>query len=130
MACFVLSKGRNFFLKHQLKKRIRSVSFIASHADVLRGSSRVPASRTSADVRGAGTRDEALRTSAWEAISFTNFVSLLLNYFRSTGKLPTASYNTPKQCKELLSTLAASGLRKMVYKHSVGHAKITFLKVF
>ena len=36
---------------------------LASHADVLRGSSRVPA-----PVRGAGTRDEPLRTSAWEAI--------------------------------------------------------------
>ena len=34
---------------------------LASHADVLRGSSRVPAPR------GAGTRDEPLRTSAWEA---------------------------------------------------------------
>ena len=32
---------------------------LASHADVLRGSSRVP--------RGAGTHDEPLRTSAWEA---------------------------------------------------------------
>ena len=37
---------------------------IASHADVLRGSLRVPAPLTSA---GAGTRDEPLRTSAWEA---------------------------------------------------------------
>ena len=36
---------------------------IASHADVLRGSPRVPALLTS----GAGTRDEPLRTSAWEA---------------------------------------------------------------
>ena len=34
---------------------------IAPHADVLRGSSRVPAPR------GVGTRDEPLRTSAWEA---------------------------------------------------------------
>ena len=34
---------------------------LASHADVLRGSSRVPAPR------GAGTRDEPLRASAWEA---------------------------------------------------------------
>ena len=32
------------------------VSWLASHADVLRGSSRVPA-----PVSGAGTRDEALR---------------------------------------------------------------------
>ena len=36
-----------------------SVDLIASHADVLRVSSRV---------RHAGTRDEPLRTSAWEAI--------------------------------------------------------------
>ena len=35
---------------------------IASHADVLRGSSRVP----------AGMRDEPLRTSAWEANLNTN----------------------------------------------------------
>ena len=35
---------------------------IASHADVLRDSSRVPAL-----LIGAGTRDEPLRTSAWEA---------------------------------------------------------------
>ena len=35
---------------------------VASHADVLRGSSRVPAPR------GAGTRDEPLRMSAWEAM--------------------------------------------------------------
>ena len=34
---------------------------LASHADVLRGSSRVPAPR------GAGRRDEPLRASAWEA---------------------------------------------------------------
>ena len=34
---------------------------LASHADVLRGSSRVPAPRVE------GTRDEPLRTSAWEA---------------------------------------------------------------
>ena len=33
---------------------------VASHADVLGGSSSVPAPRT-------GTRDEPLRTSAWEA---------------------------------------------------------------
>ena len=37
--------------------------FVASYADVLRGSSRVPAPR------GAGTR-EPLRTSAWEASIF------------------------------------------------------------
>ena len=78
---------------------------IASHADVLRGSSRVPVSVVlqyvlgftcpnesmliglfrqtqfaderkwlfvSADVSGAGTRDEPLRTSAWEASKKTN----------------------------------------------------------
>ena len=57
-----------------------SVSFLASHADVLRDSSRFPAPRTSAviglrffplkseDVRG--TRDGLLRTSTWEARSF------------------------------------------------------------
>ena len=33
-------------------------ALVASHADVLRGSSRVPAPR--------GTRDEPLRKSAWE----------------------------------------------------------------
>ena len=59
-----------------------SGSFLASHADVIRGSSRVPTPRTSAviglrffplksaDVRGAGTREAPLRTSAWEARSF------------------------------------------------------------
>ena len=50
------------FLQH--KNCIRSL--LASHADVLRGSSRVPAPR------GAGTRDEPLRTSAWEARSLWN----------------------------------------------------------
>ena len=35
---------------------------VTSYADVLRGSSRVPAP----DVRGVGTRDEPLRTSPWE----------------------------------------------------------------
>ena len=45
---------------------IKFASNLASHADVLRGPSRVPAQRT---VRGVGTRDEPLRTSEWEAIS-------------------------------------------------------------
>ena len=36
---------------------------LASHADVLRGSSCVPA-----PISRAGTRDEPLRTSVWEAI--------------------------------------------------------------
>ena len=61
-----------------------SGSFLASYADVLRGSSLVPAPRTfaviglrffplkSADVRRAGTRDELLRTSA--------FLSLFLSF--------------------------------------------------
>ena len=44
---------------------------VAFHADVLRGSSRVPTPRTldkcSPLIGGAGTRDEPLRTSAWEA---------------------------------------------------------------
>ena len=39
---------------------------IASHTDVLTGSSRNHSSPT--NVRGAGTRDEPLRMSAWEAI--------------------------------------------------------------
>ena len=43
---------------------------VASHADVLRDSSRVPVPLTlkSADISGAGIRDEPLRTSAWEAM--------------------------------------------------------------
>ena len=39
--------------------------FVASHTAVLRGSSRVPA-----QLSGAGTRDEPVRTSAWE-VSFS-----------------------------------------------------------
>ena len=42
------------------------MNHLASYADVLRGSSRVPAPR------GAGTRDEPLRTSAWEAMNHPN----------------------------------------------------------
>ena len=45
---------------------------IASHADVLRGSSRVPAPQTL--VGHAGTRDEPPRTSAWEASMTTNSI--------------------------------------------------------
>ena len=41
-----------------------TVLAVASDADVLRGSSRVPTHR------GAGTRDEPLRTSALEATVF------------------------------------------------------------
>ena len=47
-----------------------ALTSIASHADVLRGSSRVPAWRT---------RDETLRTSAWEAIRSTDSVSTCLH---------------------------------------------------
>ena len=59
---------------------------IASHADVLRGSSRVPAKVT---------RDEPLRTSAWEAMSQSNSAHdrLGLNYWR--GKLGTKKFITP-----------------------------------
>ena len=46
---------------------IKFASNLASHADVLRGPSRVPAPRT---VRGVGTRDEPLRTSEWEAKNY------------------------------------------------------------
>ena len=45
---------------------ISAIPFVASHADAIRGSSRVPASQGTQ----SGTRDEPLRTSAWEAISF------------------------------------------------------------
>ena len=47
-----------------------SQSPLASHADVFKGSSRVPS--------GAGTRDEPLRTSAWEAKSQTRLSRLSL----------------------------------------------------
>ena len=53
-------KTVGFFFSKSLKK-------LASHADVHKDSSRVPAPRTS-NIRGAGTRDETLRTSAWDAI--------------------------------------------------------------
>ena len=43
--------------------------FIASQADVLKGSSRIPVPLTV--VIGTGTRGEPLRTSAWEARIFT-----------------------------------------------------------
>ena len=45
---------------------ISAIPFVASHADVIRGSSRVPAPLGTQ----SGTRDEPLRTSAWEAIPF------------------------------------------------------------
>ena len=47
--------------------------FLASHADVLRGS------------RGAGTRGEPLRTSAWEAMFFPVKVPIEFN-FNSTNQ--------------------------------------------
>ena len=50
-----------FRLNTSLQKMCLSAKLLASHEDVLRGSSRVPAP----DVPGAGTRDEPLRTSAW-----------------------------------------------------------------
>ena len=43
-------------------------NFVAYHVDVLMGSSRVPAQRTSV----AGTSNEPLRTSAREASNFAN----------------------------------------------------------
>ena len=46
-----------------------SQSPLASHSDVFRGSSRVPS--------GVGTRDEPLRTSAWEAKSLQTRLSRL-----------------------------------------------------
>ena len=58
-----------------------TLTSIASHADVLRGSSRVPAWRT---------RDETLRTSAWEAI-------------RSTDSVSTCLHNTVKSLNGLLA---------------------------
>ena len=50
---------------------------LASHADVHKGSSRVPAPR------GAGTRDEPLTTSTWEATEAPLFLSLLFSTFHS-----------------------------------------------
>ena len=52
-----------FRLKNQM---LRAIPFVASHADVIRGSSRVPAPQGTQ----SGTRDEPLRMSAWEAIPF------------------------------------------------------------
>ena len=54
---------RNFSRQEEKCFTHNTVYFLASHAEVLRGSSRVP-------VSGAGTRDEPLRTSSWEAIYF------------------------------------------------------------
>ena len=55
-------RPKNVIFHTRLQNRsLKSIPiFVASHADVLRGSSHVPAPQT-------GTRDEPLRTSAWEA---------------------------------------------------------------
>ena len=45
---------------------------LASHADVLRGSLRVPA---------PGTREEFLRTTTWEAVRTIVAKKLILSYF-------------------------------------------------
>ena len=54
-------------VKVQLRSKSIAIDCIAAPADVLRGSSRVPAPLT----RGGGTREEALRTCAWEATACT-----------------------------------------------------------
>ena len=62
---------------------------VASHADVLRGSSRVPAPPLSehlSKVRGAGTGDEPLRTSAWKA---TRHATIPKKNWHTKQKLPT-----------------------------------------
>ena len=56
--------------------RVTSTSIVASHADVLRGCSRVPA-----------TRDEPLRTSAWEATSIPDTVEALVTDTLVSGQL-------------------------------------------
>ena len=57
-----------FFLNTSLQKMCLFAKLLASHDDVLRGSSRVPAP----DVRGVGTRDEPLTTSPWEDTKLPN----------------------------------------------------------
>ena len=57
-----------FRLKTSLQKMCLSAKLLASHEDVLRGSSRVLAP----DVCGVGTRDEPLRTSPWEDTKLPN----------------------------------------------------------
>ena len=56
-------------------------SSLASHADVLRGSSRVPG-----PLSEAGTRDEPLRTSPWEATSSS---ALLVHWLLLWMHLPS-----------------------------------------
>ena len=51
---------------------------MAAHADVLRGSSHVPLS-------GARTRDEPLRTSAWEASNQRVCGKKMVTFFRFLG---------------------------------------------
>ena len=59
------SSSRNACSESFIKAAVPALRPLASNADVLRGSSRVPAPT---NVRGTGTRDEPLRTSAGEAI--------------------------------------------------------------
>ena len=68
--------GCTLFYCSKRRELHRAGFLLASHADVLRGSSRVPAPR------GAGTRDEPIRTSAWEARFLPNslFFSLTVDY--------------------------------------------------
>ena len=56
----------------------------ASHADVLRGSSRVPAPRT---------RDEPLRTSAWEANHMRDYMD---------RRVTSPTWGPPPPCKQAL----------------------------
>ena len=61
---YILERQEELISDHlagQVKKM--AIAQIASQKDVLKGSSRVP---------GVGTRDEPLRTSAWEATRDTN----------------------------------------------------------
>ena len=82
---------------------------LASHADVLRGSSRVPA--------GAGTRDEPLRTSAWEA-SFCRVDSeTAFDRHRSRIPINCDELETQSLKWHLLSFL---GLRELALKFGLG----------
>ena len=59
--CFFLLSRESFGCEAAREFQNLSSPSLTSHADILRGSSRVPAPR------GVVTRDEPLRTSAWEA---------------------------------------------------------------
>ena len=59
------TSSRNACSESFIKAAVPALRPLASNADVLRGSSRGPAPT---NVRGTGTRDEPLRTSAGEAI--------------------------------------------------------------